>query len=335
MEQNQAQPLPTQEVIELDQQNIVHDAEVIARTMDMIPAHSDLGKYLARPDTKLEKGSDGHIRAVDAEHSNYDGFKHGMAKAIDNVGQGKVGRVKLLAGMVNGHIDSHSHSSSPNLRYAFEQLAHFNITGNASFHSMLNKSGEVVGKLSLGGWDSEANESDADTLAAGAVKIKEGQPTVMFDGYNDRPDTKMYGMRDPETGELLENTFMLVKSGTFDDKDGTASNFSNMAFAEIVMLPDELLAKAKQPQASEVASVEQAKTEQTFDIDKVDWAPFQSNQFKVERTGGKIDEGGWTINKITERDGEYYAIIRGWDKALGGVQKTVLLKDLVRWQTSE
>ncbi|MBA3758636.1 hypothetical protein H0X10_03335 [Candidatus Saccharibacteria bacterium] len=109
---------------------------------------------------------------------------------------------------------------------------------------MLNKSDEVVGKLDFAKPDSTDERNNDRVLALGATKIREGKTSVMFDNYNDEPDTKIYGMRDPETGELLSNTFMLVKSGTFTDKDGTASNFSNMAFADVVMIPDSLLAEA-------------------------------------------------------------------------------------------
>jgi hypothetical protein len=329
-----------QDNLEQANEAVLHDAEVIARTIEMIPAHSDMAEYLAKPDTKLEKGSDGYSHSVETGYSRYDGLKLGMAKALDDVSQGKVGRVKLLAGMVNGHIDTHKGSSIPNLRYAFEQVGHFNITGNSGFHSMLNKSGEVVGKLNLGAVEQETDEESVTSLVAGAAKIREGSAVVMFNGYNDQPDTKMYGLRDPQTGELLKNTFMLVKSGTFGDKDGTASNFSNMAFAEFVMLPDEKLQsvmeadeQVEQPATEAIdMQAELAGEPEVFDIDKVDWSPFQDPTFKVRRSDGSVDNGGWTLREIKEYNGVHEAIITSWDNKLGPIQKTIPLEKLVEWQ---
>lgn len=315
-------------------EHILHDVEVVARTLDMVPARSDLGRYLAKPATEIVKGPDGHSRAVDADYSNYDKIKTDTVTALEDFSDDRVGRVKILSGMVNGHIDAHKGSDMLNMRWAFEQLNHFNITGDASFHKMLNKSGEVVGKLDIAKAGSpEAAEIDK-VLAVGAAKIRDGHTAVMFDNYKDEADTKMYGMKDPETGELLANTFMVVKSGTFTDKYGTSSNFSNIAFADIVMIPEPLISEATKPQEPEPISTESA-TEQ-FDIDKVDWKLLEDDKFKVRRTNGSVDEGGWKIHEImTGRNNKHYAVIRSWNRQHGSIEKTIFLEELVNWQTAE
>jgi len=317
-----------QENIEQNEQ-ILHDVEVIARTLDMVPRRSDLGQYLASPATEIVKDHDGHSRAVDAKYSNFDKIKMDTETALQDYSQGKVGRIKILAGMVNGYVDAHKGSSIKNMRWAFEQLDHFNITGNSSFHSLLNKSGEIAGKLEIAKPDTPEEEANNKVLALGAARIRSGQRTVMFNSYKDEPDTKMYGMRDPETGELLQNTFMLVKSGTFTDKDGTTSNFSNMAFAEVVVVPENLIEESVAPTPETEGA--------PFDIDAVDWSKLKDGHFKVKRTGGAIDEGGWQIREVlTSKSGlQHFAVISSWDRQRGSIQKTVPLEQLIQWQSDE
>lgn len=312
-------------------EQILHDVEVVARTLDMVPARSDLGQYLASPATEIVKDADGHSRAIDAKYSNIDKIKSETEIALQDYAQGKVGRVKILSGMVNGYIDAHQGSKTKNMRWAFEQLSHFNITGSADFHSLLNRSGQIAGKLDFAKPDSPEEETNNRVLAQGAARIRDGHRAVMFNNYKDEPDTKMYGMRDPETGELLQNTFMLVKSGTFTDKDGTTSNFSNLAFAEVVMVPEDLIVKTSEPTAETTPEA----VEPSFDIDAVDWDKLKDGHFKVRRTGGAIDEGGWQIRQVTDKNGQYVAEITSWDKQRGQITKIVPIERLLSWQEEE
>ncbi len=170
-------------------------------------------------------------------------------------------------------------------------------------------------------------------LAEGANRILEGKSAVMYVDGKGEPSQKLVGMRDPQTGELLKNTFMLIKSGTFYDKEGTASGFSNMAFANIVMIPDAKLESARAP---EVEVADTTAEQPAFDIDKVDWSLFQDN-FKVHRSGGKIDESGWQLKDVQQdSNGVHKALITGWDAQKGGsVQKIVSLEQLVNWQKTD
>lgn len=322
---------------DLSQQVALQEVEVLARSLDMVPTRSDLGKYLAAPDKQFVEGHDGHSHLEKTGLSNYDAFKKDMAKAVDEFGQGKVARVSLMHGSVNGHIDAHKGSSIDNLRYAFEDLRHLSITGDSGFHTMLNPSGKTVGNLEFDKKD-QVSDENSELLAKGAAAILEGQNTVMFGDYKGEPRTKMYGMTDPATGERLKNTFLLVGSGTFSDKEGTASNFSNLAWADVVLIPEDKLTQISEQATSEqkeVAISGETPAVEAFNIDNVDWEPFQHPTFKVKRTGGKFDEGGWNIKEITEDSGRHYAVITSWDKQRGGIQKEVPLEELIRWQNEE
>lgn len=329
-----------QETAELEQQAVLHDMEVVARSLDMVPRNSELGVYLAAPDKQFIKDASGRDVLQETGLSNYDKIKQDTEKAIDDFNQGKVAKVQLVHGMVNGHLDAHKGSTTKNLRYAFEDLRHMGITGNAGFHTMLNPSGRTIGKLELQGKNEDTGDQNSDMLAKGAAAIRAGENMVMFNDYKDEPRTKMYGMVDPTTGERLQNVFLAVGSGTFSDKEGTASNFSNLAWAEIVLIPDEKIAAVSekgvdQPNTQEIDMKPELDADtEVFDIDKVDWEPFQHDTFKVKRTGGTVDNGGWNLREVQEKNGTYYAVITAWS-AQGTLQKTIPMEDLVRWQSEE
>lgn len=310
---------------------LLHDVEVIARSIDMVPARSDLGRYLASPAIELEKGEDGHTRTVEADYSNGDRFKQDTEVALGAVKDGKIGRIRLMSGMVNAHHDAHKGSATPNLRYAFEDLHHLSITGNSGFHSMMNPEGRTIGALEYDGRENEVADANVTLLADGAAAILDGERAVMFDAASEHGSRhKMYGLTDPQTGERLQNAFLMVGGGTFKDKDGSTSNFSNIAWADLVLIPDEKIAEVKQAKTLP-EDVEQPE----FDIDKVDWEPFQHPTFKVKRTGGKVDEGGWNIKQIKLVDRIPYAVITSWNNQHGGIQKTIPLDELISWQNEE
>ena len=72
MEQIPNQPLQPQETAEMQQQAVLHDMEVVARSLDMVPRHSELCQYLADPDNDFVKDASGrdvmHVTGL----SNYD-----------------------------------------------------------------------------------------------------------------------------------------------------------------------------------------------------------------------------------------------------------------------
>lgn len=319
----------------MQQQAVLHDMEVVARSLDMVPRHSELGQYLADPDKEFVKDASGRDVMHETGLSNYDKFKQDTVSAMDAFVQGEVAKIPLVHGMVNGHIDAHKGSSIKNLRYAFEDLRHMGITGNAGFHNMLNPSGRTLGKLDLQGRGEQTGDHNSEMYAKGAAAIRAGENAVMFNDYKDEPRTKMYGMIDPTTGERLQNAFLVVGSGTFSDKEGTASNFSNVAWAEIVLVPDEKIEAVSQPATQEIDMKKELAAEpEAFNIDKVDWTPFQHDTFKVKRTGGAVDNGGWNLREVKEQNGTYYAVITAWSKQ-GTLEKTVPMEQLVRWQSEE
>jgi hypothetical protein len=316
--------------ISLPQADIVPQLEVIARSFDMIPDDSGLGQYLASNAKEIYKDAAGIARVRDTDHSEYDEIKEGIVSASSAFESGKVGDIRLISGTVNADYNTHKHSLNPNLRNAFEHLALFDITGSSDFHTMFNPSGETVGEVKIGAPnDEQINAANDAAYATAAAKILEGAPTVMLVDEKGRTTTKVYGMRDPQTGELLPNAFLTIHSGTYSDKEGSASPFSNMAFATIKLIPSENIESAKQPNIVENAE------EAPFDIDQVDWSVF-AGDFKVLRSDGNIDTTGWKLRSVEEEKGKHYAVLSGWDPAKGGpVTKSIWVEDLVKWQTLE
>lgn len=309
--------------------DIVPQLEVIARTFDMIPDKSGLGQYLAGNAKEIYKDASGFERVRDADHSEYDEIKEDIVSARSAFEAGNIGDIRLIRGMINANYDAHRGSKNPNLRNAFEHLASFGITGSSDFHTMFNPSGETVGEVKIGAPDDEQINAHNDAAyATGAAKILDGASTVMLVDEEGKPTTKMYGMRDPQTGELLPNAFLTVKSGTYFDKEGSASPFSNMAFATVKLIPSEKIESTKQSSSAENA-------ETPFDIDQVDWSVFEGD-FKVLRSDGNIDTSGWKLRSVEEEKGRHYAVLAGWDASKGGsVDKTIWVEDLVKWQSLE
>lgn len=306
---------------------IIQQLEVLSRTLDMIPNDSALERYFAEPATELVDDDKGHKIVKEKDHSQLDEVKFSMGRAFEDYQNGEIGTVRLMYGSVNAFYDAHRGTGIPNMRNTFEQLSHFNITGSSSFHNLLNRKGRNAGKLELSMpgkmFQSENNKAK---LAKGAVDILDGVGAVMYDGFDDKPTYKLYGMRNPETGELLPNTFMFIMSGTFSDKDGTESNFSNLASANVVLIPDEIIERARQPEAV---------SEGKFDINKVDWSLLEDGHFRVHRSGGGVDKGGWTIKEVKEIDGVYKATIRSWDSQKGTIEKKIPVERLIEWQQKE
>lgn len=225
--------------------NTTEVAQSVALCIDGL-APSPLSNYMDTPATVFRQDHAGRSMPYEAGYSRGEEVKSNLEHAISEASEGRVGVAPIIGGSVNGHYNV-GHSTMPNLRTAFEHLDElFQATplrGSTKFHELFSgfkpeQADSSMGYVFAGVQPGSAEE--AQVVQAARITQEAGRPTRYID-ENGKPDGKLIPLLDTVSGAVMPNVFLQVHGSIYADEQGTASAFSNMVFANLIVLPDRLI----------------------------------------------------------------------------------------------